>query len=250
MPAESSILSPAEYEPGQELVLAGESLPEAADRLAVATGIEATPQWDRIKRLLNKLNLHNPDTYDHSLRVGIYAYEISMHENYDDPAFAFRSGCAHDVGKYGIDNTLLNMTERYTQSNREDMYRHTLFGYEALVRDPGRPEAGDPEVALVAGLHHKYPSLKAIEKGKESYGIDLEEVMPQLEDTEEGTEDKVIAMAKLIMLIDAFDATTTRTDLGNHYATDEERKQELIEDFPGQKDRIEWLFAHQIKETS
>jgi len=205
-------------------------LEDQADQLAKEVGIK-TEMWQRFMRVLNELKQHNEFMYAHSLRVGIYTCGLANHERQTNLKFPLFAGCGHDVGKCEIANALLD-SKNLQPEEFEQIKRHTTEGY-ARLKDSFL------FTGFIAGLHHKYKP--------DGYGIDLDTDTPfDLKDTSKQT---IIAMAQLVMLVDFFDALTTRDNnkgfIENPHDPDQQRLV-MSRFFPDQLSRIEWLIAQRI----
>ncbi len=217
---------------GEEVNLTPEidSLTAVVDALARQAGIKPET-WQNFKSVIQPLAEHSPITYAHSLRVGIYAHGIALSEDQPDLHFPLFAGCGHDIGKIGIEKGTLETTSGITEEQYEDIKRHAEIGYHTLKET-------HLYSGLVAGLHHAYKP--------DGYGIELEDhTSPPLSD---GAQQKVEAMAKLIMLVDFFDALTTRkNDKGlAEFGDTDAQKAVLLENFPTSEQRVEWLFSNRI----
>lgn len=221
-----------------ELVRDDESLSLVVDRLARESGVDANT-WKEARNLLDTLSKHNARHYAHSLRVGIYTHGLVLHEQDEKTdednsnlAFAVLAASVHDVGKIGIDNSLLDSTDDFTDSEHENVRRHPAIGAHFL-------EKIDRDSALVAGLHHKFR--------EDGYGIDLDEATRKYKLDPEAVE-RIVSMARLVMIADEFDAATTRRH-GEDPSADQtitQQRQRLVERFPDDVPRIDWLFAHKL----
>ena len=82
--------------------------------------------------LLNQLKLHCKTTFAHSLRVGIetrnFAKYLGLY-HYED---LFYLGFLHDIGKIGINSSLLNKKGRLSESEFTELKRHTLYGQQII----------------------------------------------------------------------------------------------------------------------
>lgn len=183
-----------------------------------------TPEaWRGFIDFLEALHEHNSTHYEHSLRVGIYAFDLALHEGQRDLKYPLYAGCGHDLGKCDIANEIIEHPN-FGPEQMEAMKAHTFQGFERL-------KDHYLWTAFVAGLHHKYQP--------NGYGIDLRECVP------EGLSDEAVAkiewMAGFISLCDFFDALTTRSGpmAGDVEGTMRKR-------FPDQSDRVDWLLANRL----
>lgn len=90
---------------------------------------------DACKRLLEFLGClkeKNPQTYEHSLRVGVMSWSIARFLGLDEKALFF-AGLLHDIGKIKQDKILLEKTGDFTSADRYEIKKHVLDGYEILL---------------------------------------------------------------------------------------------------------------------
>lgn len=181
-------------------------------------------KWSSFLGVIQELQEHNEAHFNHSLRVGLYAFGLAVNERQHDLHFPLFAGCGHDIGKCGIENTVLDHPN-FGPKQMEEIKAHTFLGFEKLK---------DTYLftGLVAGLHHKYQ--------KNGYGIDLDTALrwPLSEKSKERIEE----MAQFISLCDFFDAMTTRkTKFEGDVA------EVMQEHFPHSKDRVQWLLKNRIQ---
>jgi hypothetical protein len=212
-----------------------ENLSAAIDRFAGEAGV-APEVWEGSRRLLDTLARHSPADYAHSLRGCYYNYGLELQKPAPerDPAFAVVAAAVHDVGKIGIDNSILDFRGTFGAAHWASIHRHPIIGADLL-------KPIDRDVALATGLHHAFQA--------DGYGIDLDAAIREYGlDQQEVT--RVTGMARQIMLIDVFDATLTRRDRGGYTAdaSPEQQRQLLLSRFPDSAAQLDWLFAHRIGE--
>jgi response regulator RpfG family c-di-GMP phosphodiesterase len=200
------------------------------DERAQDAGINPTA-WARFRATLAELKSHNQLMYAHSLRVGLYCYGLAAFEDQTDLRFPLFAGCGHDMGKCNVPNSLLD-SPNLQPHEFESIKQHTEDGFNRLKDD-------FPFTALIAGLHHKYRTG--------GYGIELDDAVPVALD--EASKQHVIAMAKLVMLADFFDALTTRNDDKGFITRPDDPTEQfevMTEHFPNDHQRVKWLIANRI----
>lgn len=186
---------------------------------------------------------HHPDTYAHSLRVGIYVAGLVRAEGREDHGQAQVDALLHDVGKRTVPPPLLDPQLRLNDLQRERIKQHAVDGYLLLAKAHRNNPAMALESAFVAGLHHKFQPT-----GYGSYGIHLIQAAEQHQITPEMLA-RFTSVARLIMLVDHFDAATTRNQTADTL-TDEvlaQKRDEFLQTFPQETTRIDWLFANRIR---
>lgn len=184
--------------------------------------------WARFLDELARLHAHNAAHYEHSLRVGIYAFALARSEGKRDLHFPLMGGCGHDIGKCGISNDILD-APAFGEEEMEAVKAHAYLGYE-YWKDTFL------FTGLVAGMHHKFQETP--------YGIDWEDVTGW--PLNETTRAKVEQMARFVSLCDFFDAMITR---GTKFEGDV--KEVMMRHFNASphgiiESRIDFLLAHQI----
>jgi len=194
---------------------------EDATRAAAALHPAKSAAWDTFLTALSPLAAHNPETYAHSLRVGLYANALARREGLDD-LLALYGGCGHDLGKVAVPNEILRTTN-FADAERLALRDHPRVGYE-MLKDQFF------FAALIAGLHHTFQP--------NPYGIDLDE--PGIPPLYGGLKETVLPVAQVVSECDFYDALATRPrrDAVPFAATLAER----ISSVP----RLEWLISHNI----
>jgi putative nucleotidyltransferase with HDIG domain len=151
-----------------------------------------------LQSLVRTVNDHDTYTGGHSCRVATMCGDIARVLGYDksDVAFIQQAGLVHDIGKIGIPDKVLNKTTPLTPDERYLVRLHPILGASILSRMPGM----DRLVPVV--LHHHetwdgsgYPSGVA--------GV------------------RVPVQARIILVVDAFDAMTSNRPYGRVKTTEE-----------------------------
>ncbi|MFE7063585.1 HD-GYP domain-containing protein [Sutcliffiella sp. NPDC057660] len=104
-------------------------------------------------RYIEQVKSYDNYTYSHSLNVGIYASLIGKIMGLDKENIKLlgQMGLFHDVGKLLIDKTILQKPGRLTESEWNEIQRHTTLGYELLRKN----KTIDPHILQGALLHHE-----------------------------------------------------------------------------------------------
>lgn len=91
--------------------------------------------------------------YNHSLQVGLLSYYIATWLGYspEECYEVSKAGYLHDIGKSKVRQSIRNSDHELTKEEREEMKRHTTYGYEII-----RESTGEDITALVALQHHEY----------------------------------------------------------------------------------------------
>lgn len=89
---------------------------------------------DVIKAFATAVDFNDPYTAGHSRRVGEYSKEIAKRIglNEEDCSDVYYSGLLHDVGKLGIDNSIINKPAKLDDKEYSEIKRHPDMGYEIL----------------------------------------------------------------------------------------------------------------------
>ncbi|MFC9597039.1 HD-GYP domain-containing protein [Peribacillus butanolivorans] len=115
--------------------------------------IEEAAKNPDIYYLFEEMQAKNEYTYKHNIGVGIIATYLGTKlglskESLSDLTLA---AILHDVGKTRIPERLLEKPGKLTETEYEEIKRHTIYGYELLKSIPGIP----PSIALTALQHHE-----------------------------------------------------------------------------------------------
>ena len=162
----------------------------------------APPRTDRLHQTLQSLvktvNDHDTYTGGHSCRVATMSGDLARILGFrkDEVAFVQQAGLVHDIGKIGIPDKVLNKTTPLSPQERYLVRLHPILGASILSRMPGM----DRLVPIV--LHHHecwdgsgYPS------GVSGVRVPME--------------------ARIILVVDAFDAMTSNRPYGRVLGTEE-----------------------------
>lgn len=133
------------------------------------------------------IDINEPYTAGHSRRVAVYARMIAAHMGLskEDVEEIYYAGLIHDVGKLGIDNTIINKKGKLTDEEYAIIKRHPSLGFEIL-----KGIAIEGKFADGARCHHEridghgYPN-----------GLKGEEISQ---------------LSRIIAVADAYDAMTSR----------------------------------------
>ncbi|WP_223703030.1 HD-GYP domain-containing protein [Sutcliffiella deserti] len=104
-------------------------------------------------RYIEQVKSYDNYTYSHSLNVGIYSSLIGKILGLEREKIKLlgQMGLFHDVGKLLIDKNILQKPGRLTESEWNEIQKHTTFGYELLRRN----KEIDPHILQGALLHHE-----------------------------------------------------------------------------------------------
>ena len=123
--------------------------------------------------------LRDNETGNHMRRVGIYAKflarEFGMPERYCNDIEIFAP--LHDIGKVGIQDSLLLAKRALTPEEYEIMKTHTILGYNIVK--------GNKELDMVAAItlnHHEYYNGSGYPNGLEGEGIPLSAMISAIAD--------------------------------------------------------------------
>jgi putative two-component system response regulator len=136
---------------------------------------------------LENVNVYNDsNTGSHIMRVGFYS-ELLAKKYGCDPDFIKRIkiySTLHDIGKVGIEDSILKKPERYTEADFEKIKNHVVIGHAML----NSPEIDEMAKNIALYHHEKWDGTGYMHKLK-GYDIPLE--------------------ARIVALADVFDALTT-----------------------------------------
>ncbi|MGC1177320.1 MAG: HD domain-containing protein [Candidatus Saccharimonadales bacterium] len=210
--------------------------PRIETRMAATTAAPET--WQRLSIITDELFRHSKKHYAHSLRVALYTHDLAVAEGQPgvESGDYLAAGLGHDVGKVAVDTAILEATQGLTDEQFKRQAIHPKVGFLMLRQT-------SLKLALVAGMHHLYR--------KNGYGIDIAKDKDIPTDLDPKVIADAIATAKLLMIADSFDAAVTRRDGRSKasFGNMEGKRRELVEAFPEEVERIDWLFAHRLPPT-
>lgn len=87
-----------------------------------------------IQSLASALDAKDAYTCGHSNRVAELSFQLAARLGYDDRALANirMGGILHDIGKIGVDDSVLRKPTRLTDDEFEQIKRHPVLGYDIL----------------------------------------------------------------------------------------------------------------------
>jgi HD-GYP domain-containing protein (c-di-GMP phosphodiesterase class II) len=178
---------------------------------------------ETFEAIAKAVDVNDRYTAGHSRRVAQYARMIAERMGYSDKELEeiYCAGLIHDVGKLGVDNSIINKQGKLSQEEYEEIKKHPIMGYEILnkisvqgnfaygakwhherVDGKGYPDGlkGDeiPEIARIIAVADSYDAMTS----KRSY----RDVMPQAKVREQiengmGTQfDEKIASIMLLLI--------------------------------------------------
>jgi|GEM_PF-1369082 len=105
-----------------------------------------------VESLLEALEIREPGSYMHSLRVQAYTVYFAHAVGYPDSLLPQleRAAILHDIGKIGLADKLLFKPDGMTPSEHERTHTHTILGEQILSRIPFLRSS-----ALIVRQHHE-----------------------------------------------------------------------------------------------
>lgn len=176
---------------------------------------------DKQKRIFGFLEpLKNKDSqnYEHSIRVGLLACQITHFMHLDEKAGLF-SGVLHDIGKAQIRIELRQKDGVWTPSDAEEMKPHVLIGYDLIINSGFFNFSAE-----IMKWHHKF----------QTHGYP-EQLPAPLHPYSLGTETMIPFYGRILALADYYDAAH-RHNLG--VLTGEQIKEKMLESNPDQEKLI------------
>lgn len=149
-------------------------------------------QQDSLRLYLGLLKNKDIPTWEHSIRVGLKGVEVAEFTHIMDPRALFYSGLLHDVGKCLTDDSSLKKTEGFDEKDMQEIKKHPLDGYRLLK--------GIHDFAARVLLYHHYFSGEGYPK----------RIPPTDIDFSKGTEVNILFYARVLSLIDFYDAMMNR----------------------------------------
>ena len=161
-----------------------------------------------INLILNALFEKNPREMMHSKRVGEIAEQIATKMGLSEETIhnLKTAGMMHDIGKIGIDESILNNPGRLTDIEWEEIRRHPEIGYRIL-----NTVSEFSDIATCVLEHHEHWDGRGYPRGLKGDQISLE--------------------ARIVGFADAYDAMTTSRTYRN--ALDEPNALEEIQQCAG-----------------
>ncbi|GIP40656.1 hypothetical protein J31TS4_39360 [Paenibacillus sp. J31TS4] len=119
----------------------------------------------RLEDLLRSSTAYNPLTFSypvrdetdyllhHSLKVALTSYQLAQWHRLPSKDWlqVALAGLLHDIGTARVDHAILAKKDKLTDSEREEVRRHTVYGYQLLKNVPALNEG----VKLAALQHHE-----------------------------------------------------------------------------------------------
>jgi cyclic di-GMP phosphodiesterase len=125
-----------------------------------------------VQALAEALELKDPYTRGHSVRVSQYSSIIARTLTLDDEVVRQieLGGHVHDIGKIGVREAVLNKRDRLTEEEYKHIMIHPLVGWKVLA-----PLLGDAPVALnIVRSHHERMDGRGVPDGLAAAAIPLE----------------------------------------------------------------------------
>jgi diguanylate cyclase len=189
----------------QEEVSMAEILKDAEDHMYRHKLYESTGARSRtVTLIINTLYAKNHREMLHSQRVGELSATIATYMGYvtDDVNQMKTAGLMHDIGKIGVEDSILNKTEPLNQQEREEIKKHSEVGYRILSSVPEFSE-----IATFVLEHQERWDGKGYPRGLKGNEISQE--------------------ARIIAVADSYDAMTGERSYGR-VLSEEEAIQELL----------------------
>ena len=107
-----------------------------------------------MKELLNILREERREAYDHSQRVGNYAFFLAIALGKDERTADVwqNAGYLHDIGKITISEDILNAPRCLTAEERAEVAKHSINGADILSKSTWAKK----EYIDAAKLHHQH----------------------------------------------------------------------------------------------
>ncbi|MFH1066056.1 MAG: HD domain-containing protein [Nanoarchaeota archaeon] len=198
-----------------------QSLERLVDERIKQVGIEGS---GKVLLFLANIKEYHISTYMHSLRVGMKCADAATVLEYDKKEMLY-AGLLHDIGKLAVPVDILNITQGFSDNDHAKIKIHPEYGYCMLANS-------FPFTAEIIVRHHRY------EKKRKPYPEKLPKPLTGINIK------KACSYAKLLSIIDCYDAMTTRQDdcpVEGHNPMGA-----LIERRPGMEDIIKGLFEARI----
>ena len=109
----------------------------------------------RVSSLLGRLKAHHPETYGHSIRVGLLSTDLALEleVNAGHLRILGLAACLHDIGKLKLSSEILAKPSRLTGIELEQSRLHPRYGFEMLSK------MGLINVRRVIVAHHEFQPI-------------------------------------------------------------------------------------------
>jgi len=157
--------------------------------LSVATGIVADiSKEENISVDLFDLRSYDDYTYHHSVNVGVYCASVGKKLGLpeEDLVYLATAAICHDLGKSRVPETIIKKEGRLSDSEYEEIKKHSQYSFDILHEDPTIP----PLVLQAVIMHHENEDGSGYPFGKLGEDIPL--------------------FSKIIHVMDVYDALTSK----------------------------------------
>ncbi|MBI4095357.1 MAG: HD domain-containing protein [DPANN group archaeon] len=148
-------------------------------------------QRESLQTYLAIIRKRDEATYNHCLRVGLLSRDAADYYGLDAKALLY-AGLLHDLGKAAVDGDVLRKRQGFGEGDLEKIKAHPTIGHDLL--------AGIHDfTAAIIVRHHRYQA--------KPYPDNLPQPKAKFS---EGTIAQIEMYARLLSVVDFYDATTTR----------------------------------------
>ena len=152
-------------------------------------------QQKYLKAYFELLGVKDKPTRDHCIRVGLKCKDVAVFTNITDPKSLYYPGLLHDAGKLTVKSESLKKVDGFSESDMQELKSHVMEGYKML--------RGHHDFSANVLLYHHWF------QGERSYP----DVMPEMDRKfSRGTEVTIMYLARLLSVVDFWDAATTRAN--------------------------------------
>jgi len=181
---------------------------------------------DTVKSLSQAIEAKDAYTNGHSLRVGEYACALGRKLGFTEKRLDNLRIAAmlHDVGKIGVEESILNKPGRLTEEEYDKIKQHPEIGVR-IIKDIGAMKA----VSQIIMSHHERQDVTGYPEGLKG--------------------DQIVLEAKILSLADVFDALTSERPYRHAMTVDEALK--IIEEGKGSQfePKLADMFIKMIREN-
>lgn len=144
------------------VLIAEDELLQIIDSLPLSISLEQQNRFSNIMRncisskdavqLLETIKRYDYKTYIHSLSVCVYSLGVGQYQQLSEleQSELALASIFHDIGKTALPTLLLNKAGKFTELERDEMNKHSFYGYD-MLKDTNFPSY----VADVAYEHHE-----------------------------------------------------------------------------------------------
>lgn len=137
--------------------------------------------------LLDILKQYDTETSLHSLRVADITLKLIKNESFtiEDKRKIYYAALLHDIGKLKVRSDVLFKESFYTESDYNEMKKHSKYGYEIILK-----ELNDEKIARIVLEHHEREDGSGYPYNKKNFDILIESKIIAIADSYDAMKSK------------------------------------------------------------